>query len=81
MQTNSDLVRSGWRWSDAVVHEPRLAPSERFAIAVLPGEGVGPDVVAAALEALAAVSEGGVRFDVSTGGPIGRDESSRRDAR
>lgn len=73
MQTNSDLVRSGWRWSDAVIREPRPAPSERFSIAALPGEGVGPDVVGAALEVLAAVSEGGARFDVATGGPIGRD--------
>jgi 3-isopropylmalate dehydrogenase len=73
LQTKSDLVRSGWRWSDAVVREPRPAPSERFSIAALPGEGVGPDVVAAALEVLSAVSLGGARFDVSTGGPIGRD--------
>jgi 3-isopropylmalate dehydrogenase len=55
-----------------VVRE-RPAPPERFSIAALPGEGVGPDVVAAALEVLGAVSEGGARFDVTTGGPIGRD--------
>ena len=73
MQTNSDLVRSAWRWSDAVVRERRPAPAERLSVAVLPGEGVGPDVIAAALEVLAALGEGGTRFDVSTGGPIGRD--------
>lgn len=53
--------------------EPRPESPERLVIGVLPGEGIGPEVVGAALEVLAAVSEGGARFEVSTGGAIGRD--------
>ncbi len=54
--------------------EPRLsASSGSFAIGVLPGEGVGPEVLAAALEVLSAAEAGGARFTIQTGGPIGRD--------
>ena len=73
MPTNSDLIGTRKRWSDAVVRDARPTPPERFSIAVLPGEGIGPDVVAAALEVLEAVAEGCRGFDVATGGPIGRD--------
>jgi 3-isopropylmalate dehydrogenase len=70
----SELVRSERRWTAAVYREPRRAPSDgRLSIGVLPGEGIGPDVVAAALAVLAAVEAGGARFAVTTGGPIGRD--------
>lgn len=54
--------------------EPRLAETDgRFSVGVLPGEGVGPEVIAAALAVLSAAEAGGARFDVETGGPIGRD--------
>jgi isocitrate/isopropylmalate dehydrogenase len=39
----------------AVFSPSRPAPSQPFLIGALPGEGVGPAVVAAALEVLAAV--------------------------
>jgi 3-isopropylmalate dehydrogenase len=70
----SELVRSERRWTAAVYREPRRVRSgERFAIGVLPGEGVGPDVTAAALAVLSAVEGSGSRFTIATGGPIGRD--------
>lgn len=56
-----------------MIREPRSALTGRFVIGALPGEGIGPEVVAVALQVLAAVSEGGARFDVTTGGAIGRD--------
>jgi len=57
-----------------VFREPRLAVTDgRFSVGVLPGEGVGPEVIAAALAVLTAAEAGGARFDVETGGPIGRD--------
>ena len=74
MQPNSDLVKSAGRWTAAVFREPRRpTPNERLAIGVLPGEGIGPEVVSAALSVLEAVESGGARFGVTTGGPIGRD--------
>jgi 3-isopropylmalate dehydrogenase len=61
--------------TDAVFREPgRRQCDGRLTLGVLPGEGIGPEVVAAALSVLAAVeSGGGASFDVTTGGPIGRD--------
>jgi 3-isopropylmalate dehydrogenase len=50
------------------------APPVSLAIGVLPGEGIGPEVIGAALTVLSAVeSAGGARFEVRTGGPIGRE--------
>ena len=75
MSLSSDLVGSVRRWTDAVFHEPRCgSPDGALLVGVLPGEGIGPEVVSAALAVLRAVECGGrVRFDVTTGGPIGRD--------
>ena len=74
MRQASDLVKSERRWTAAVFREPRLASANgRFAVGVLPGEGVGPEVLSAALAVLSAVEIAGARFEVSTGGPIGRD--------
>ena len=73
---SSDLVRSAVRWTDTIFLEDRPAVSAgRRIVAVLPGEGIGPEVVAAALRVLAAVeaSCSGVGFEVRTGGAIGRD--------
>src|SRR3954471_19011938 len=73
---SSDPVRSAARWTDAVFLHDRSAriPARRI-VAVLPGEGIGPEVVAAALRVLSAVEASGADapFDVRTGGPIGRD--------
>lgn len=50
------------------------APRSTLHVGVLPGEGVGPEVIAASLDVLAAVADAsGLRLDVATGGPIGRD--------
>ncbi|HVS00526.1 MAG TPA: isocitrate/isopropylmalate family dehydrogenase, partial [Thermoanaerobaculia bacterium] len=58
----------------AVLVPSRPAPSEPFLIGVLPGEGIGPAVIEAALEVLAAVgSVSGRVFDVRFGGEIGLD--------
>lgn len=74
MRQGPDLVRSERRWTAAVFREPRLAASNgNFSIGVLPGEGVGPEVIGAALEVLTAAEAGGARFALRTGGPIGRD--------
>jgi 3-isopropylmalate dehydrogenase len=69
-------VQSGVRWIDAVCPAPRRgADAGRRLIGVLPGEGIGPEVVRAALSVLSALEsrDGGPAFDVRTGGPIGRD--------
>ncbi len=58
------------RWTSVLPEGPRR--SAPYVIGVLEGEGVGPEVVAAALAVLAAVErETGIRFDVRTGGDIG----------
>jgi 3-isopropylmalate dehydrogenase len=63
------------RWSDAVFRRSgRRTPQARFLVGVLPGEGIGPEVVGAALGVLVALrSGGGPEFDLRTGGAIGRD--------
>jgi 3-isopropylmalate dehydrogenase len=51
---------------------PCPEPRAGYVIGALPGEGVGPEVVGAALAVLDAVAEGsGVSFAVRRGGPIG----------
>ena len=72
---SSGLVRSALRWSDAVFREPRRGePEARLVVGVLPGEGIGPEVISAALRVLAALeSPGGPVFEICTGGAIGRD--------
>ena len=70
----SGLVRNARRWSDAVLREPRGAAEARLVLGVLPGEGIGPEVISAALGVLAALeSPGCPEFEICTGGAIGRD--------
>jgi len=72
LSVDSKGVRSARRWSDAVCGRP--ARTGRLVLGVLPGEGIGPEVVGAALEVLDAVrSAGPAEFEVRTGGAIGRD--------
>ena len=73
MRNVRDLPRCATRWTDLVFREGRRPLNGRFPIGVLPGEGVGPEVIGAALAVLSALESGGRRFDVATGGPIGRD--------
>lgn len=72
---STDLIKRERRWCDAVFREPGRYPQagSRILVGVLPGEGVGPEVVGAALAVLEAFQgAGGVRFDVRTGGAIGK---------
>lgn len=69
------MPRSLDRWSNCL-HENAappeyLSPARR--IGVLNGEGIGPEVIACALQVLAAVERrSGVKFELAFGGPIGR---------
>jgi len=72
VSATTDLRGTTRRWTDAVFRErPRAAGT--LTVGVLPGEGVGPDVIAAALAVLSAVeSVSDARFETRTGGAIGR---------
>lgn len=75
MSVDPGQARKTALWSDAVFRGSRRAATEgRLVVGVLPGEGIGPDVVAAALHVLAAAGSGGAaRFELRTGGAIGRE--------
>ena len=64
-------------WSSAVFDPPKdkgdVASRPRV-VGVLPGEGIGPEVVEAALRVLEATrARTGMEFEIRTGGAIGRD--------
>jgi 3-isopropylmalate dehydrogenase len=65
----------GARWTECL-HGPRWPMSpvpHKIAIGVLPGEGIGPEVVGCAPTVLESVAEAtGLRVEARTGGPIGR---------
>jgi 3-isopropylmalate dehydrogenase len=72
----SAASEQGRLWSDSVFAEPvrNRTRSGPLTIGVLKGEGIGPEVVDAALRVLAALeSSGQVRFAVRTGGAIGAE--------
>ncbi len=80
MQPNPGLVKRPALWTDAVFRGPRpcLDGAGRLALGVLSGEGIGPEVLRAALGVLAAIEQAGqARFDVRTGGGIGREAEAR----
>ena len=53
---------------------PAITDARKLLIGVLPGEGVGPEVIASALAVLDAVAAGsGLEVDLRTGGAIGLD--------
>lgn len=61
-------------WSAAILENGALLPrpTEPFCIGVLPGEGIGPDVIGVALKVLQALPEPDApRFDLIWGGEIG----------
>jgi 3-isopropylmalate dehydrogenase len=69
-------VKASIRWTEAVMRAPRRGrgPESALTVGVLPGEGIGREVVAAALRVLAAVESAcGRRFEIRTGGAIGRE--------
>ncbi len=73
MSATTDLKSRTRRWTDAVFRERPSSPGT-LTVGVLPGEGVGPDVISAALAVLSAVVSGSeARFEVTIGGAIGRD--------
>ena len=73
MSATTDLTKRTRRWTDAVFRE-RSRSTGTLTVGVIPGEGVGPDVIAAALAVLSAVQSGSdARFETPTGGAIGRD--------
>ena len=72
MSVESGAEKGIRRWSDAVCRERRGGVRAR--IGVLPGEGIGPEVLGAAMDVLsAAQSAGGAPIELCTGGAIGRD--------
>jgi len=72
VSATTDLKIGTRRWTDAIFRE-RPRASGALTVGVLPGEGVGPDVIAAALAVLSAVeSVSDARFEARTGGAIGR---------
>ncbi len=74
MSVDSSEVRGARRWTDAVFGASRPERREgRLVVGVLPGEGIGPQVVGAALEVLAAAGAAGTKFEIRTGGAIGRE--------
>ncbi|HTR01567.1 MAG TPA: isocitrate/isopropylmalate family dehydrogenase [Thermoanaerobaculia bacterium] len=74
MRSDPHVSRGVARWTDAIFRPARPAARDgRLPVGVLPGEGIGPEVTAAALAVLRALEPAGVRVDLSTGGPIGRD--------
>jgi 3-isopropylmalate dehydrogenase len=61
------------RWSTLVGDEPAGAPTPPFTLGVIPGEGIGPEVIGAALKVLSALkaSDRG-QFEIRAGGAVGR---------
>jgi 3-isopropylmalate dehydrogenase len=66
-------------WSDYIFASPvsNPVPESLHTIGVLKGEGIGPEVVQAALQVLSSLESTGLyKFDVRYGGPIGLDSES-----
>src|SRR6478672_5826300 len=71
-------MASTGRWTDAVFRSRRGAPAGALTVGVLPGEGIGPEVISVALSVLSAIeAANGARFEVRTGGAIGHDAERR----
>lgn len=68
------------RWRD-LIGTGRRAASDQAVIGVLPGEGVGPEVIGAAIEVLSAVEEvAGGSVELRYGGLIGQEAEVRHGA-
>ncbi len=78
MDLESGNIGSTGRWTDAVFRSRRSASAGPLTVGVLPGEGIGPEVISVALSVLSAVeASNGARFEIRTGGPIGFDAERR----
>ena len=67
-------------WSAVALDRPQPATPAGGTrlLGVLPGEGIGPEVVAVTLDVLAALDEvSPLHFEIVHGGPIGRDSEAR----
>lgn len=69
------LLREQARWSEAIFSSAVATRREgALLVGILPGEGIGPEVIDVALGLLPVVgAAGGARFEVRVGGPIGGD--------
>ncbi len=76
MEPSGGVLRERARWTSAVFAQGREASAKNgvCTIGILPGEGIGPEVIGAALGLLPVIERaGGVRFELRFGGEIGRD--------
>lgn len=72
MESSSRVGGASVRWTEGWARRRTSVSPGAPVVGVLPGEGVGPEVVAAACRVLRAVENGaGRRFEIATGGPIG----------
>lgn len=69
------------RWTDCLgIESGRRTDSRQIVIGVLPGEGIGPEVIACALEVLNAVVRAtGLQATVRRGGAVGREAERTHD--
>lgn len=69
-----EVVAGSRRWTSCLHSHPVADQSaERVLLGVLPGEGVGPEVIACALDVLDGVASAtGLQVEIRNGGPIGR---------
>ena len=63
------------RWTECLGAPPSARkPASSYTVGVLPGEGIGPEVIGATLDVLAAVAKkAAVPFRITHGGSIGRE--------
>lgn len=73
METRSRVGRAV-RWTEGWARRRPTPAAAAAVIGVLPGEGIGPEVTAAACRVLRALEPAaGRRFEIRAGGPIGRE--------
>lgn len=69
------MTESAFRWTDCLFEPPTaINPRKGILVGAIPGEGVGPEVIGAALEVLGAVTDAaGIPLTLRMGGLIGRE--------
>jgi 3-isopropylmalate dehydrogenase len=76
VEPSGSVLREQARWTSAVFAQGREASAKNSVrtIGILPGEGIGPEVIGVALGLLPVIERaGGVRFELRFGSEIGRD--------